>query len=115
MGLITSSFAIGLTNAAAALISVLWLRDHLDAPRRILAYVGAAIFAFFALTLLASRITAFAQDHLYFDQIAWRTQSQHQSLVVTNTWKSNDVRLFIDGHLRFSEADEYRYHEALVH
>ena len=76
LGLITASFAIGLTNAAVALISVLWLREHLDAPKRMLAYVGATIFALFALTLLASRITAFAQDHLYFDQIVWRTQSQ---------------------------------------
>ncbi|MEL7183475.1 MAG: polyamine aminopropyltransferase, partial [Pseudomonadota bacterium] len=115
LGLITSSFAIGLTNAAVALVSVIWLRDHLDAPRRMLAYVGATVFALFALTLLASRITAYAQDHLYFDQIVWRKQSQYQSLVVTNTWRSDDVRLFIDGHLQFSEVDEYRYHEALVH
>lgn len=115
LGLITSSFAIGLTNAAVALVSVIWLRDHLDAPKRMLAFTVATIFALFALTLLASRITAFAQDHLYFDQIVWRKQSQYQSLVVTNTWRTNDVRLFIDGHLQFSQADEYRYHEALVH
>ena len=31
------------------------------------------------------------------------------------TWKTNDIRLFIDGHLQFAETDEYRYHEALVH
>ncbi|MCF6433818.1 MULTISPECIES: polyamine aminopropyltransferase [unclassified Leisingera] len=115
LGLISSSFAIGLTNAAVALLNVLWLRDHLDAPRRMMGYVLAAVALLFGLTLSAGWITAFAQDHLYFDRIVWRKQSQYQTLVVTNTWKTNDVRLYIDGHLQFSEADEYRYHEALVH
>ncbi|CUH44658.1 adenosylmethionine decarboxylase [Ruegeria atlantica] len=74
--------------------------------------VVAGTVAEFALT---GRITAFAQGHLYFDRIVWRKQSQYQSLVVTNTWQKNDLRLYIDGHLQFAEADEYRYREALVH
>ncbi len=115
LGLISSSFAIGLTNAAVALLSVLWLYDQLDAPKRMLGYVAATIAMLFVLTLFAGRITAFAQDHLYFDRIVWSKQSKYQSLVVTNTWKKNDVRLFIDGHLQFAEVDEYRYHEGLVH
>ncbi len=115
LGLITASFAIGLINATVALLNVFWLRKHFAAPRRILALTVGAILLLFGLTLLASRITAFAQDHLYFDQVVWRSQSSYQSLVVTNTWKTNDVRLFIDGHLQFAEVDEYRYHEALVH
>ncbi|WP_039018545.1 polyamine aminopropyltransferase [Halocynthiibacter namhaensis] len=115
LGLITASFAIGLINAAVALLNVFWLRKYLDAPRRMLAATIGAIILLFGLTLLASRITAFAQDHLYFDQVVWRSQSPYQSLVVTNTWKTSDVRLFIDGHLQFAEVDEYRYHEALVH
>lgn len=115
LGLISSSFAIGLTNAAIALLTVFWLWDRLDTPKRILKYVLLTIVLLAGLTFSAGRITAFAQDHLYFDQIVWRKQTQYQSLVVTNTWRKNDVRLFIDGHLQFAEVDEYRYHEALVH
>ncbi|WP_162197182.1 polyamine aminopropyltransferase [Loktanella sp. S4079] len=115
LGLITSSFAIGLVNASVAMLNVLWLWDHLNAPKRMLAFVAATVVALFTLTLLASKITAYAQDHLYFDRIVWRKQSQYQSLVITNTWQQNNLRLFIDGHLQFSEADEFRYHEALVH
>lgn len=115
LGLITSSFAIGLINATVALLNVIWLRDHFEAPRRMLMLSCGAIALLFGLTLLASRITAYAQDHLYFDQVVWRSQSPYQSLVVTNPWQKNDVRLFIDGHLQFAEVDEYRYHEALVH
>lgn len=115
LGMISSSFAIGLTNALVALLNVLWLKDQLDDFRRMLTVTLVMIVALLALTLTANRITAFAQDHLYFDQIVMREQSQYQTLVVTNTWKKNELRLYIDGHLQFAEADEYRYHEALVH
>lgn len=115
LGLITASFAIGLINATVALLNVFWLRDHFEKPKRMIVLAVGAILLLFGLTLLASRITAFAQDHLYFDQVVWRSQSPYQSLVVTNTWQKNDIRLFIDGHLQFAETDEYRYHEALVH
>lgn len=115
LGLITASFAIGLTNAAVALLNVFWLRDHLDNFNRMLGFVIATIALLFGLTLASGKVTAFAQDHLYFDRVVWRDQSQYQTLVVTNTWKTNDIRLFIDGHLQFAEMDEYRYHEALVH
>lgn len=115
LGLIASSFAIGLINMSVAMLNVIYLRDHLTHPRRTLILVGSMVAALFALTLLASRITAYAQDHLYFDQVIWKTQSPYQSLTVTNNWRKNDIRLYIDGHLQFSETDEYRYHEALVH
>ncbi len=115
LGLITASFAIGLTNAAVALLNVFWLRNHLDNFTRMLGYVVAIVVLLFVLTLSASKITSFAQDHLYFDRIVYRDQTQYQNLVVTNTWKKGDIRLFIDGHLQFAQADEFRYHEALVH
>lgn len=115
LGLITASFAIGLINASVALLNVFWLRDHLIAPKRVLAIVVATIALLFILILSASRITGYAQDHLYFDHIIWKKQSQYQSLVVTRNWQNTDLRLFIDGHLQFSETDEFRYHESLVH
>ncbi|MCL4127042.1 UNVERIFIED_CONTAM: hypothetical protein GTU68_010891 [Idotea baltica] len=67
------------------------------------------------LTIMSGRITAYAQQHLYFDQIVWQKQTPYQSLVVTNEWPKRDLRLFIDGHLQFSQTDEHRYHESLVH
>jgi spermidine synthase len=115
LGLITASFAVGLVNASVALVNVMFLREHLANPNRSLALVGLVTGLLFFLTLVAGRLTGFAQDHLYFDQVVWKKQSQYQSLVVTNNWQKNDIRLFIDGHLQFSETDEYRYHEALVH
>lgn len=115
LGLITASFAIGLINCLVALVNVVWLRDHLKAPRIALAAVFGVLALLFFLTIMAGRITAFAQQHLYFDQIVWQKQTQYQSLVATLDWPKRDLRLYIDGHLQFSELDEHRYHEALVH
>lgn len=115
LGLITASFAIGLINIAVAFLSVIWLRDHLRKPKLMIAAVTAILVLLIILTALASRITAYAQQHLYFDQIVWTKQTPYQNLVVTQNWRQNDIRLFIDGHIQFSEYDEHRYHEALVH
>ena len=115
LGLIASSFAIGLINVFVAFLNAVWLREHLVSAKRMI-WMTVAIFAgLVVLTLSATRITSYAQHHLYFDQVVWEKQSPYQSLTVTNAWPNNDLRLFIDGHLQFSEQDEHRYHEALVH
>ncbi len=115
LGLITASFAIGLINVLVALANIYWLRDYLKNPKRLALLAAATLIMLILLTAFASRITAMAQQHLYFDQIVWQKQTQYQSLVVTHDWPKRDLRLFIDGHLQFSESDEHRYHEALVH
>ncbi|MGB7304692.1 MAG: polyamine aminopropyltransferase [Burkholderiaceae bacterium] len=115
LGLITASFAIGLINILVAIANIFWLRDYLHKPKRLLAAALLMLAGLILLTISASRITSFAQQHLYFDQIVWKQQTPYQTLVVTNDWPKRDLRLFIDGHLQFSEVDEHRYHESLVH
>ena len=115
LGLIASSFAIGLINVFVAFLNAVWLREYLVSAKRMIWMTIAIFVGLVVLTLSATRITSFAQHHLYFDQVVWEKQSQYQSLTVTNAWPNNDLRLFIDGHLQFSEQDEHRYHEALVH
>ncbi|HEY0354560.1 MAG TPA: polyamine aminopropyltransferase, partial [Flavisolibacter sp.] len=39
--------------------------------------------------------------------------SPYQRIVITKN--KRDLRLYLNGNLQFSSADEYRYHEALVH
>ncbi len=115
LGLIRSSFAIGLANILVALLNVIWLRDHLSRPRTMMAGVAAVTVLLLGLTVFGSHITAFAQHHLYFDTVIWKKQTPYQTLVVTQNTQRNDLRLFIDGHIQFSSEDEHRYHEALVH
>jgi spermidine synthase len=56
---------------------------------------------------------AFTESLNYPDKIVYSTQSPYQRIVLTKN--DRDYRLFLNGNLQFSSADEYRYHEALVH
>lgn len=115
LGLIGASFAIGLANALVALLNVLWLRAHLRRPRVMAAAAALTAAALIALTAGAAQVTSFARHHLFFDTVIYETQTPYQNVTVTRNWRSDDLRLFIDGHLQFSQNDEHRYHEALVH
>ncbi|MEJ2609454.1 MAG: polyamine aminopropyltransferase [Candidatus Thiodiazotropha sp.] len=115
LGLVASSFAIGLINIFIAFLNIVWLRNHLKNPRRLIILTGAIFILLAGLTLMGSRLTAFAQHHLYFDEIIWQKHTPYQNLVVTRDIPLRDLRLFIDGNLQFSQRDEYRYHESLVH
>jgi spermidine synthase len=50
---------------------------------------------------------------LYRDDVIRIEQTAYQKIVVTK--HRDDMRLYIDGNCQFSSADEYRYHECLVH
>ena len=63
--------------------------------------------------LFADNISDSIEDGLYRDHIIYMEQTQYQKIVMTK--HRDDVRLYIDGNCQFSTADEYRYHEALVH
>jgi spermidine synthase len=115
LGLVRASFAIGLINILVALFNVIWLRSYLKSVNRMLAAVIGSLLLLTVLIFMGSRLTAMAQHHLYYDQIVWKKQTPYQNLVVTNDLRRGDLRLFIDGHIQFSQIDEHRYHEALVH
>ena len=115
LGLVRASFGIGLINILVALFTVMFLWDKFEKPKRVLTIIGAVFLTLLGLVLAGSRISAFAQHQLYFDQVIWEKDTPYQTLVVTQEWGKRDLRLFIDGHLQFSEMDEHRYHESLVH
>ncbi len=115
LGLIRASFAIGLINVFVALLNIIYLKAYLRNFKKFLLLAGSIFVLLLIFVLLSSRITSFAQNHLYFDEVIWRKQTPYQNLVVTRDWQKKDLRLFIDGHIQFSGTDEHRYHEALVH
>jgi len=115
LGLIRSSFAIGLINILTAILNIYWFRHHLPHPKRMLAFSFLILFALVAFIISGTRLNSFAEHHLYFDQVIYKKQTPYQRIVVTQSGNTRDHRLYIDGHIQFSERDEYRYHEALVH
>ncbi len=115
LGLMRSSFAIGTINILVALITVLYLREFIPQYKRVLKVIGVAFLLLIGFTIISDRLTSYAQQNLYFDKVVWKKQTKYQNLVVTRHHQRDDLRLFIDGHIQFSQRDEYRYHEALIH
>jgi len=113
LGLIRTSLVVGLANAAVGLWSTWIFRRDLAAVGPLRALGVVALVGLGAGVVTADRITAWSEDRLYSDEIILARSTPYQRIVLTR-W-SDDLRLFLNGHLQFSSRDEYRYHEALVH
>jgi spermidine synthase len=113
LGLIRTGLMFGLMNALVALWA-LWLFRH--ELRRFAAHALACLLTLGVLGGAfagSQRITSLAEDRFYQDRIVLAESSQWQRIVVTQG--RGGLRLFLNGNLQFAQADEYRYHEALVH
>jgi spermidine synthase len=113
LGLVRTGLFFGLLNAAVAVWALFLFRADL---RRWAWHAAAcaAVVAVLALAMLgADRLTTWAEDRFYGEDIVLRESSDYQRVVVTAG--AAGVRLFLNGNLQFHSRDEYRYHETLVH
>ncbi len=113
LGLVRTSLLFGLLNAVVALACAYSFRGQLVRPRTALATsvtVAALLAGLFA---VGHKIERFAENQLYDAPVIFSNKTAYQRLTLTR-WQ-DDLRLYIDGNLQFSSADEHRYHEALVH
>ncbi len=113
LGLIRTGVFFGLLNAAVAVWALVLFRGQL---RRVAAHAVACAMTVAALLTafaFADRITTWAEDRFYVDNVVYSETSPYQRVVVTSG--KAGVRLFLNGNLQFHSRDEYRYHEALVH
>ncbi|HEX2059557.1 MAG TPA: polyamine aminopropyltransferase [Thermoanaerobaculia bacterium] len=113
LGLVRTSIAFGLLNAAVGLYGT-WLLRPLLHGVGVLRLRAALVTVILVIALIrADRLTTLAEDELYADDIVYSSSSQYQRILVTSN--PAGFQLFLNGNLQFSSADEYRYHEALVH
>jgi len=113
LGLVRTGVFFGLLNTAVA-VWALWLFRHDVRRAGAHALACAGVLAALVATMLgADRLTTWAEDGFYGDDIVIRESSDYQRVVVTAG--HGGVRLFLNGNLQFHSRDEYRYHEALVH
>lgn len=113
MGLTRTSLAFGLLNAVVGIWATWLLRPllgHVGGLRvrgvLVLLVLGVAFAK-------ADYLTALAEEELFSDPVVYARTSPYQRIVVTNG--RSGFQLYLNGHLQFNSADEYRYHEALVH
>jgi spermidine synthase len=115
LGLVRTAIVFGLLNAAVGLWCSFLLAEAI--PARTLR--GLRVRAIGVLALLgfalagAEAIVKHGEEQVYADEIVYARSTPYQRLVVTRNRAG--FQLFLNGNLQFSSADEYRYHEALVH
>ncbi len=113
LGLIKTSFFFGILNVAVALVVCLkFERETAWAPFLKASAVGVLLLlvAGFA---GSEHIMRYSESLSYPDPVIYAKSSPYQRIVLTKSGR--ELRLFLNGNLQFSSADEYRYHEALVH
>ena len=113
LGLIRTSLFFGILNIAVGLYLAWYFRNEIK---------NAILLKTVAILLLASELVAFvfaenimtySETITYNDRVIHAVSSPYQRIVLTRN--KRELRLFLNGNLQFSSADEYRYHEALVH
>lgn len=109
-GLMKTSLFFGLVNVAVAAATLalfpqkrpgLWLSTAAS-----VALLGGG-------WLGADRMARHLDAQLYADPVVYHEQTPYQRIVVTSG--RGGTSLHLNEHLQFNSADEYRYHEALVH
>ncbi|MGW7316944.1 polyamine aminopropyltransferase [Streptomyces sp. NPDC054854] len=120
LGQLNGVMLTGTVNAVAGGGLVLWLfrRDLSPRCRWLLIATNAAVLAALgSATLLADDFERVARRAVYGGEVRVAVRTEVQELVLTGpaTGSPRSLDLYLDGRLRVSGYDEYRYHEALVH
>lgn len=113
LGLARSSLALGVVNAAVGLWTIQLFEGRIRRPVRLRLEACVVLLILAAGYSQAARMTRAIEHQAYAGEVVLAETSPYQRLVVTRT--GPDFQLFLSGALQFNSADEYRYHEALVH
>jgi spermidine synthase len=114
VGLVRTSLLFGILNAVVGLWSTWLLRPLIDGSPLWLRVRAVLLIALLAVGFWkANALTSIAEEGLFADDIIYAKTSHYQRIIVTRG--KTGFQLFLNGNLQFASADEYRYHEALVH
>jgi spermidine synthase len=113
LGLIRTSLFFGILNIAVGLYLLYFFAEELK--KASLLRITAVVLLLLELVafVLSEQILKYSETMAFNDQIVYAKSSPYQRIVLTRN--KRELRLFLNGNLQFSSADEYRYHEALVH
>ena len=112
IGILRTGIVFGMLGGASVMWGTWVLGSEVEArPLRLRA---AFVLVTLAVALAASaRVVRAADEALLLHPVAYAKQTEYQRIVLTTSRAGTS--LWLDGNLQFASADEYRYHEALVH
>lgn len=113
LGLIRTSLLFGILNIGVAFFLIYRFEETKRYRKRLTIPAIISTTALLLGFVYAERIMSYTETAAYQDHIIFSKSTPYQRIVITKN--NRELRLFLNGNLQFSSADEYRYHEALVH
>ncbi|MGC4100237.1 polyamine aminopropyltransferase [Ferruginibacter sp.] len=113
LGLIRTSLFFGIINIAVGWYLAHYFTAQIKQAGLIKAIAILALLVEVVAFVFSDNIMSYSESLTYRDNVVYATSSPYQRIVITKN--KRELRLHLNGNLQFSSADEYRYHEALVH
>lgn len=113
LGIMGTSLFFGMINISIAIALCFLLKAELKKPSLLKAKAIVSFLFLLTVFIFSENILSYSEGKLYGENIIYSNSTQYQRIVLTHN--KSDYRLYLNNNLQFSSADEYRYHEALVH
>jgi spermidine synthase len=113
LGIIRTSLLFGVLNAAVAFFLLFYFAETRPYRSRFVVAICFSIGLLLVGFVYAERIMSYSETLAFQDNVIYSKSTPYQRIVLTRN--NRELRLFLNSNLQFSSADEYRYHEALIH
>ncbi|MBP6531930.1 MAG: polyamine aminopropyltransferase [Bacteroidia bacterium] len=113
LGLLKTSYFFGLLNVIVAVILCFRFEPMIRYLKFLKFQAIAAVLFLLLGFVYAEQIQSYAETLTYSENIIYSKSSPYQRIILTSD--RGITKLYLNNNLQFSSADEYRYHEALVH
>lgn len=113
LGLMRTSLFFGILNLLVSLVVCFYFQQQEPRLKRT---ISSAIIGLLLLALAfvySTELMNWSEQTAFQENVIFAKSTKYQRLVLTA--EKNELRLYLNGNLQFSSADEYRYHETLVH
>jgi len=113
LGIIRTSLFFGMINISIAIVLCFLLKSELRKSYLLKMKAIGSFLVLLEVFIFSDSILSYSEGKLYGENIIYTNTTPYQRIVLTHN--KSDYRLYLNNNLQFSSADEYRYHEALVH
>lgn len=113
LGIMGTSLFFGMINVSIAIVLCFLLKSELKNSYFLKVKAILSFLLLLTVFIFSENILSYSEGKLYGENIIYTHSTPYQRIVLTHN--KSDYRLYLNNNLQFSSADEYRYHEALVH
>lgn len=113
LGILKTSYLFGLLNIVVAIILCFRFEPAIKYLSFLRVQAITAAIVLLVGFVFAEQIQNYSESLAFNENIIYSKSSPYQRIILTSD--KGVTKLYLNNNLQFSSADEYRYHEALVH